>query len=92
MANDFTDHELIAMTQQYTISREGKYVTHEAYEEINRQVAGGRPWSKCMDCGNPFPLDKEGASMEFCSAECGDRYSAYLADSLHQDILDYGVH
>lgn len=73
-----TDEEIVAMTQQYTQTHDGKYVTHLAYEEINRQGAEGRQWAKCPNCGNPYPLDKPGANMDTCSQECWDQYAAYI--------------
>ena len=72
------DHELVAMTQQYGLTHSGAYVCHEAYEEINRQVAAGRPWSKCSNCGNPYPLDKPGSSGTHCSEKCCDEETADL--------------
>jgi len=72
------DHELIAMTQQYSVDHDGAYVAHIGYAKINEQVAAGRPWAKCSDCGNPYPLDREGASGDFCSFTCHDSYIAYL--------------
>lgn len=72
------DHELVAMTQQYTQDHDGKYVTHAAYEEINRQVAAGRPWAKCANCGNPYPLREDWNSGTVCSQKCADEYTEYL--------------
>jgi hypothetical protein len=77
-----SDHEIVAMTQQYTQTHDGKYVAHLAYEEINRQVAEGRQWAKCPNCGNPYPLDKPGATPDTCSQECFDDYVAYLNQSV----------
>jgi hypothetical protein len=78
MTNPLSDHEIVAMTQQYDQTHDGEYVTHLAYEEINRQGAAGRQWSKCPNCGNPYPLDKPGANMDTCSSECWDGYVAYV--------------
>lgn len=79
-----SDQELVAMTQQYTQTHDGAYVCHEAYEEINRQVAAGRPWSKCQNCGNPYPMDLEGASSS--GIHCSDRcYSEAVADLYWED-------
>lgn len=72
------DHELVAMTQQYSQTHDGEYVTHLAYREINEQVAAGRPWAKCPNCGNPYPLDKAGALTGACSPECFEDYLNYL--------------
>lgn len=72
------DHEIVAMTQQYSQDRKGSYVTHVAYEEINRQGEAGRQWAKCPNCGNPFPLDKSGAGGTVCSERCHDQYVDYL--------------
>lgn len=67
-----TDDQIVVMTQQYTVTRDGEaYICHLGYEEINRQVKNGRPWSKCMDCGTPFPLDSaEAIGSDFCSTQC----------------------
>ena len=73
-----TDEEIVAMTQQYTQTHDGKYVTHLAYEEINRQGAAGRQRAKCPNCGNPYPLDKPGATPDICSSECALDYLTYL--------------
>jgi hypothetical protein len=73
-----TDEELVAMTQQYDQTLQGEYVTHLAYEEINRQGADGRQWAKCPNCGNPYPLDKPGAGDTVCSEVCFQEYLAYL--------------
>lgn len=78
MDRQLSDQELVAMTQQYTQDHDGNYVTHLAYEEINRQGAEGRQWAKCPNCGNPYPLDKPGATPDICSRECHDAYVAYL--------------
>lgn len=78
MSLPLTDHEIVAMTQQYTQTHDGEYVTHLAYQEINRQVAAGRGWAKCQDCGNPFPQDREGSSSERCSLLCRSNYADYL--------------
>ena len=77
-----SDPELVSMTQQYTQAHSGEYVAHLAYEEINRQVAAGRPWSKCQNCGTPYPMDKEGVSSSgiHCSDSC---YNAALADLMN---------
>jgi hypothetical protein len=68
--NNPTDEQLIAMTQQYSLTVDGSYICHEAYELINAQVKAGREWSKCQDCGNPYPLDKEGCTFNHCSKSC----------------------
>lgn len=73
------DHQLVAMTQQYHVDRQGEYVCYEAYEIINEQVRNGRPWAKCRDCGNPFPLDKPGATGSMCSEKCERAYAHYLS-------------
>lgn len=75
---NLTDQELVGMTHSYGQTRDGDFVTHLAYEEINRQVAGGRQWAKCPNCGNPYPLDRPGATGDICSRECSDEYLAYL--------------
>jgi hypothetical protein len=62
----YTDSEIVAMTQQYAQTHDGLYVTHLAYEEINRQGAAGRQWVECPNCGDPYPLDKPGASLDVC--------------------------
>lgn len=76
---NYTDSELITMTKQYTQDLQGNYIAHLAYEEINRQVENGRNWSKCPNCGEPYPLDQEGASMDFCSEGCYIAYVNYLS-------------
>lgn len=75
-----TDHELIAMTQQYDTTHGGEYIAHLAYAEINRQGAEGRQWHKCPNCGMPYPLDRPGAGQEGCSRKCFNEYLAYLDD------------
>jgi hypothetical protein len=72
-----TDEQLVAMTQQYTQTRQGVFICHLAFEEINAQVRKGRAWCKCIDCGNPYPYDREGASGEFCSEACEAKSLAY---------------
>lgn len=76
--SDLEDHEIVAMTQQYTQDHDGNYVTHLAYAEINRQGAAGRQWAKCPNCGNPYPLDKPGATADICSPECAAAFLIYL--------------
>lgn len=68
-----TDEQLVAMTQQYTVA-------HDAYKEINRQVAEGRQWSKCPNCGNVYPWDRPGSSASACSSACFIQYLAYLTE------------
>jgi hypothetical protein len=81
MSNDhLEDHELIAMTQQYDQTPDGEYVTHLAYAEINRQGAAGRQWAKCPNCGDPYPLDREGAGDTVCSTKCFDEYLIYVTN------------
>jgi hypothetical protein len=82
MTQPLSDPEIVAMTQQYTQTPQGEYVTHLAYEEINRQVAAGRPWAKCPNCGDPYPLDRPGASSGICSKKCHDEYADYLNNPL----------
>lgn len=84
MKDQLDDHELVSMSQQYSQAHDGTYVTHTAYAEINRQVMAGRQWAKCPNCGNPYPLDREGATWEVCSVECYDDYVAYLNESIHK--------
>jgi hypothetical protein len=78
MERTHTDDELIAMTQQYSLDRDGKFIVHLAYEEINKQVRCGRDWMKCHNCGNAYPLDREGASTAACSEKCFTDYIEYL--------------
>lgn len=73
-----SDDEIVAMTQQYSTTFAGEHVTHLAYQEINRQVAAGRQWAKCPNCGSPYPLDRPGASSSVCSEACYDEYLAYI--------------
>jgi hypothetical protein len=73
-----TDDEIVAMTQQYTQGRGGGYVCHDAYDEINRQGGEGRQWTKCPNCGNPYPLNKPGANDTTCSSGCWAEYAAYV--------------
>lgn len=76
-----TDAELVAMTQQYTQDRDGEFVTHVAYREMNRQIAEeGRQWCKCANCGNPYPLSDEWGDMTVCSSGCWADYASYLDD------------
>lgn len=84
MKDHLEDDELVAMTQQYSQTYDGDYITHQAYAEINKQVMGGRQWAKCPNCGNPYPLDREGATPDICSAKCYDEYVAYLNESINQ--------
>lgn len=44
-----------------------EYVLHQAYKLINKQVAAGIAWSKCMNCGSPFL-----GLGEHCSNGCFD--------------------
>ena len=60
----------------------GNYVTHLAYEEINRQGAAGRQWAKCPNCGNPYPLDKPGATADICSPKCAAAFLIYLSQEM----------
>lgn len=73
-----TDEELIALALSYNRNPDGTFVRHDAYAEINRQVAAGRPWSKCPDCGNVYPMDREGADETTCSVRCRYSYAAYV--------------
>lgn len=73
-----TDEQLVAMTQQYSQTRNREYVAHEAYKAINEQVKEGRQWAKCPNCGNPYPLDKEGANGTTCSPHCHNEYLDYV--------------
>lgn len=77
-ASEYTDDELIAMSQQYESTHAGDYIAHLAYAEINRQGSEGRQWHKCPNCGNPYPLDRPGAGQEVCGRQCFDAYVAYL--------------
>lgn len=79
-----TDEQLAALTQCDEIDRVGGYVSHAAYVEINRQVRSGRPWAKCVWCGLPYPLDREGASSTFCSVKHEERKLAALADDVRR--------
>lgn len=79
-----TDEQLVTLTQRYEVDRSGGYVSHAAYVEINWQVRDGRPWAKCVWCGLPYPLDREGASSTFCSAEHEERELAALADDVRR--------
>jgi len=79
-----TDEQLIALTQRYEVDRAGGYVAHAAYVEINRQARDGRPWSKCVWCGMPYPLDRAGASSMFCNDEHERReLDALVSDAAH---------
>jgi hypothetical protein len=82
----YTDHELISMTQQYTQTREGDFICHLAFKTINEQVRNGRDWAKCMECGKPYPLDREGATLSFCSTSCENSYASYLEGSVALDM------
>jgi hypothetical protein len=73
-----SDCEIVDLTHQYAQTRTGRYVAHEAYDEINRQGGEGRQWSKCPNCGDPYPLDQEGAGGGVCSDSCYVSYLAYL--------------
>lgn len=74
----FTDDEIVSMTQQYSQDQDGNFISHVAYEEINNQVNSGRQWSKCPNCGNPYPLDKEDTSSTYCSSKCAKEYLEYI--------------
>lgn len=78
MTRPLSDHEIVAMTQQYTQDHDGNYITHLAYQEINRQVAAGRQWVKCADCGNPYPITEAWSDSTVCSDTCWINYSNYL--------------
>lgn len=58
------------------------HVLHDAYAMVNEQVQAGIPWAKCMNCGSPYRMDREGASVDICSPECWSSYAAYLNNSL----------
>lgn len=73
-----TDAELVSMSKSYEVKPDGTYVAHEAYREINEQVADGRPWAKCPNCGLPYPLDMPGASISVCSEACYQAYASYV--------------
>lgn len=75
-----TDEQLVAMTQQYDQGRDGNYVAHDGYALINAQVKAGRPWAKCPNCGQPYPLDRPGANESICSPECYDAYVKYVTE------------
>lgn len=72
------DHEIVAMTKTYAQTRDGEYVIHLAFAEINRQGAAGRQWTKCPNCGEPYPLDREGSDGTVCSPECFQEYLDYV--------------
>jgi rubredoxin len=76
--DQLSDDEIVAMTHSYDLTPGGEYITHLAYQEINRQCATGRQWAKCPNCGNPYPLDKPGASSDVCSDTCFQQYTEYL--------------
>lgn len=76
-----TDEQIVVMTQQYDRTRDGEFIVHLAYDEINRQGSEGRQWAKCPNCGNPYPLDKPGAGDTVCSTECFEAYAAYVTNS-----------
>lgn len=76
MASD--DQTLAALSRSKVQLPDGTYVAHRAYEKINEQVKAGRPWAKCPNCGDPYPLDREGADGTMCSTECWDDYAAYV--------------
>ncbi len=82
MTQPLSDAEIVAMTQQYTQALDGIYVTHLAYEEINRQGAAGRQWAMCVNCGNPYPHDKPGCDPDTCSEGCYNDYVNYLNESI----------
>lgn len=80
---NYTDKQLVTMTQQYTVTRDmEEYICHIALTEINKQVANGRLWNKCMDCGTVYPLDKEGANTVFCSDTCEAATEAYMKEDM----------
>lgn len=88
----YTDDELVAMSQQYTETRGSslyheQFIAHLAYAEINNQVRHGRPWAKCVDCGNPYPLDKPGTEVDLCSQACAERYAAYINNVIEEAHL-----
>ena len=85
----YTDEELVAMTKQYGLAKNGQYVSHIAYEEINRQGSEGRQWAKCANCGNPYPLSPEWGNDTICSQDCFDSYVAYLNDP-REHLGSYG--
>lgn len=76
--HQWSDDEIVAMTHSYDLTPGGEYITHLAYQEINRQGATGRQWAKCPNCGNPYPLDRPGATPDICSDECFQQYTEYL--------------
>ena len=80
---NYTDEQLVTMTQQYTVTRDREeYICHIAYKEINKQSQNGREWNKCIDCGIPYPLDMEGANTVFCSDTCEAATEAYLREDM----------
>lgn len=86
----YEDHELVAMTQQYTQDHDGNFVTHLAYEEINRQIKEeGRQWCKCANCGNPYPLSDDWGDMTVCSTDCWNDYAAYISNP-REHLGSYG--
>jgi hypothetical protein len=53
---------------------------HKVYAEINIGIRDrGERWSKCANCGDPYPL-VAGSNETVCSDSCADEYSKYLMD------------
>jgi hypothetical protein len=71
-----SDFELREAAKSYDIDDDGNYVRHLAYVEINEQVKAGRPWSKCPNCGNVYPV--ETGNDTTCSIVCWNEYAAYV--------------
>lgn len=56
---------------------------HRMYAAINVGIRDrGEQWSKCPNCGEPYPLTEEWSSPDICSDPCAKAYTAYLMGDL----------
>lgn len=47
-------------------------------ELIKEDIEQGGRWSKCANCGDPYPLTEDWTSETVCSNECSSSYADYL--------------
>jgi hypothetical protein len=74
----YSDSELIAMFQQYTLTRDGQYISHLAAAVMREQGN----WRKCHECGNVYRITEKWDDGSMCSNECLAAYCVYIDELL----------
>lgn len=66
------------ITYQEHITRK-THPVHIAFDLINADVYTNKvPWTKCLDCGQPYVIGEGEGGSTFCSEKCEEATRTYL--------------